>query len=248
MDITKNALWIFGDSFCQEDARWTGYLGKYFESKYSRNQSKIRWYNYAEGSSDTQTILDNWIRILPYMKEDDVIVVCLSDISRARFPLKMQNIVTLPPRENPHQGPIINSYFYPAPAGWNPDNPLVPSHEQIDNPFKSTQELRDYSWNTNIMLNTKAYDNSKIDIVEALYKITPCKKKFVYTWIDGNKLNSENIHSKKWITENVLDGNWETLHDSWISSGGKIGKKGDAHLSDLCEKMMADYFIKEFEL
>lgn len=260
MDLTKNALWVIGDSFCRESMgiggspySWNGYVRTHFKSKYSVNQSKIRYYNYAEGSCDTQTIIDNWIKLIPNMEEDDVIVVCLSDISRARFPLKMQNIRILPKDSNTDQyrfssPPTINSYFMYAPAGWNPSNPLMPSGHDTDVKFYGADKFRDYSWDTNILLNTEAYNNSKIDIIEALYKITPCKKKFIYTWIDDNTLNSENIHSKKWITENLFNGKWETQHESWVSSLGKIGNEGDGHLSDMCEKMMADYFIKKFEL
>jgi hypothetical protein len=259
MDLIKNALWVIGDSFCQDgvghdgtQCRWSEYVRAYFKSKYLMNQFKIRYYNYAEGSCDTQTIIDNWIKLIPNMKEDDVIIVCLSDISRNRFPLKMQNIRILPKDLNSDEykfnsPPTINSYFMYAPVGWNPSNPLMPSGDDTDVEISPADKFRDYSWDTNILLNTEAYNNSKIDIIEALYKITPCKKKFIYTWIDTDRLNSKNIHSKKWITENLFDGKWETQHQSWLSSLGKIGNKDDGHLSNMCEKLMADYFIKKFE-
>lgn len=246
MGLTKNKFWVFGDSFC--DGRWTLYVQSYIRSKYPNSLSTFELFNYAEGSSDLQTIIDNWIRIIPHMKEDDVIVVCLPDISRARFPKKMKCVKNIRNNNNSNNAPPLNSYFMFAPAGWDPSNPLVPSINETDVMFNSNEDYRKYSWNTNILLNTEAYDNSKIDIIEALYKITPCKKKFIYTWVKDNRLNSDNIHSKKWITENVLNGKWETLGDSWISSGGKIGKQHDFHLSDACEKMMCEFFIKEFEL
>ena len=45
-----------------------------------------------------------------------------------------------------------------------------------------------------------------------------------------------------------MNGNWESLDEEWIRTNGHSGIKGDMHLSSDCEKMMAEYFIKEFEL
>ena len=98
MDLSKDALWIFGDSFCSEAIhpnRWTLNLLEYLQTKYS-SRSVTKYYNYANGGMDTQTILDNWIKLLPLMKENDAIVVCVSDISRTRYPLKSNNVYSLP--------------------------------------------------------------------------------------------------------------------------------------------------------
>ena len=94
----------------------------------------------------------------------------------------------------------------------------------------------------------QSYDNSKIDIIEALYKITPCHKKFIYTWADFNILKSDYIYQKDWISENIFNGKWESLHEEFIRTNGKSGIEHDGHLSSECEVIMANYFIKEFEL
>lgn len=249
MDLTKDALWVLGDSFCTEATlpnRWPQNILEYFHTKYE-SRFVTRYYNYAGGSMDTQTIIDNWIKILPYVKENDAIVVCVSDISRTRFPLKPELVHTLPFQPNANKAPELNSYFMYGPVGWDPVNSHI-AIDRTDIPFTNPEDYRDFSRNENYILSTKSYDNSKIDIIEALYKITPCHKKFIYTWADFNILKSDYIHSKDWINENIMGGKWESLHEEWLRTNGQSGIKDDGHLSGDCEKMMSDYFMKEFEL
>jgi hypothetical protein len=244
MDLTKNAFWVIGDSFC--DSRWSVFLTRYLQTKYP-SPSVTKFYNYAEASMDTQTILDNWIKLLPHMSEGDAMVACVSDISRTRFPKHPEFVHTLPFEPNPYKGPKINSYFRYGPAGYDPAN--EPNHtRQLDVPFFDLSIFTKFAKLENSILSTKSYDNSKIDIIEALYKITPCHKKFIYTWVNADILKSENIYSKDWLTKNVFDGKWETQHDDWVNTNGESGKQNDFHLSDGCDNIMSDYFIKEFEL
>jgi hypothetical protein len=249
MDLTKNALWIFGDSFCTESThpdRWTEILLQYFQSKYE-SRFATRYYNYAQGSMDTQTIIDNWIKALPHMHEDDAIVVCTSDISRTRFPLKPNFVHTLPFQPNPNNAPELNSYFMYGPVGWDPTNCQI-AINNTDVPFTNQEDFGNHSRAQNYILNANSYNKSKIDIIEALYKLTPCKHKFVYTWVDWDILKSDYIYSKEWVNQNVMGGKWESLHQEWVRTNGKSGIEHDGHLSGDSEKMMADYFIKEFEL
>lgn len=244
MNLTRNAFWIIGDSFC--DSRWSVTVSRYLQTKYS-STSITRFYNYAEGSMDTQTIIDNWTKLLPHMSEGDVIVVCVSDISRNRYPKHSEFVHTIPFEPNPYNGPKLNSYFRYAPVGYDPT--VEPRHTiKLDVPFSDMEEFTKFSKLQNAILATKSYDNSKIDIIEALYKITPCHKKFIYTWTNDDILKSNCIYSKDWLTENLFDGNWETQHDDWVRTNGELGKENDFHLSDKCDKLMAEYFIKEFEL
>lgn len=253
MNLTKNAFWVIGDSFC--DSRWSAFLTRYLQTKYTSLLSETcilqtitKFYNYAEASMDTQTIIDNWIKLLPHMSEGDVIVACVSDISRTRFPKHSKLVNTLPFDPNRHNGPKINSYFKYAPVGYNPAND--PNNtRKLDVPFSDMNIFSKFAKLENTILATKSYNNSKIDIIEALYKITPCHKKFIYTWVDDdNMLKSENIYSKNWLTENVFDGKWETQHNDWVNTNGENGLQNDFHLSDKCDNIMSDYFIKEFEL
>ena len=245
MDLLNDAFWVIGDSFC--DSRWSVFINRYLQSTNYPNPNITKFYNYAEGSCDTQTIIDNWTKLLPYMSESDVIVVCVSDISRARYPKQSEFVYTLPHLPNPNRGPQINSYFRYAPVGFTPkivDN----AKHKLDVPFTDMEEFSKFCRLENTILATKSYDNSKIDIIEALYELTPCHKKFIYTWTNDDILKSECIHSKDWVTNNVLNGNWETQHDVWLKTNGKEGVNQDFHLSDNCDKIMADYFIKEFQL
>lgn len=249
MDLRKDALWVLGDSFCTEainPPRWPQFLLEYFSQKYE-SRFITRYYNYANGGMDTQTIIDNWINLLPHIKENDAIIVCVSDISRTRFPLKSKYTYTLPFQPNPNNAPLINCHFMYGQSAWDADS-TYQAIEHTDVPFTKPQEYRDFNRNQNYILTTKSYDKSKIDIIESLYKITPCNKKFIYTWADFGILESEYIHQKNWISENVFNTKWESLHEEWVRTNGESGHKDDGHLSSVCEKLMAEYFIKEFEL
>jgi hypothetical protein len=249
MDLSKDAIWILGDSFCAEAVhpnRWTLNLLEYLQKKYT-SRSITKYYNYANGGMDTQTILDNWIKLLPFMKENDAIVVCVSDISRTRYPLKSNNVYSLPFLPNPNNAPLIDCHFMYGNSDWS-DVSTSLAIENTDVPFTNTEDYRDFNRAQNYILSTKSYDNSKIDIIEALYKITPCHKKFIYTWADFNILKSDYIYQKNWVSENVFNGKWESLHEQFIRTNGASGIEHDGHLSSECEMMMANYFIKEFEL
>ncbi len=254
MDLSKNALWVLGDSFCTEadnPPRWTILLLNYLNKKYNNKaRSKfVGYYNYAGASMDTQTIIENWVKLLPYMKEGDAIVVCLSDISRARYPLKQSEHYSLPFLSNPNNAPLLEVNFDYAPVGYAPTNPIMNDRiHKLDISFTNNTEFRDYIRNDNFMLSTKAHDKNKIELIEALYKVTPCHKKFVYTWSRDNILKSDYIYSKDWISEKIMNGNWESLHEEWVRTNGVAGVQNDGHLSGDCERLMFEYLINEFEI
>ena len=251
MDLEKNRIWIFGDSFCTESdspKRWTQHLLDYFGKKYSF-KFQNHYCNYSGASMDTQTIIENWIKVLPFMDANDVMVVCLSDSSRARYPFKDGNEYTLPFLRNRNIEPTFNAYFEYAPVGYDPTDINTPQNfNKLDIPFSNTNDFKNHVRMDNAILSTKNNDKNKVELVESLYKITPCNKKFIYNWVDGDNLKSECIHSKDWVTHNIFNGVWDTLQDDWVRTNGEVGKQYDIHLSERCEKLMADYFIKEFEL
>lgn len=264
MDLIKDALWVLGDSFCAESDfpsnRWSTIVRNYLNDKYKRGttiRKDIRYYNYAGGSMDTQTIIENWIKILPYIMENDAIIICVSDSSRARYPVKESKFSQLPHIPNDFNAPLIDVHFDYTPVGFDPTEPTF--HRKVtemDIPFENSIQFKDYIQFDNILLSSDAHTKNKIQLIEALYKITPCYKKFIYTWTVDYKskfgingiLKSESIYSKDWLTKNVFDGKWEDLHEEFIKTNGKSGNKDDRHLSNGCEIMMSEYFIKEFEL
>lgn len=251
MDLLKDALWVLGDSFCTEAEnpfRWPKSILEYLRENYGRHYS-YRYYNYAGGSMDTQTIIENWIKLLPYMKENDAIVVCASDISRARYPFKEPGNYSLPFSPNPFNAPSIGVNFDYAPVGFDPmDSGMNWRVKNLDVPFTNMEAFKNYIRIDNAMLSSKAHDLNKIQLIEALYKITPCHKKFIYTWADFGILKSDYIYSKDWVSQNIMGGKWESLHEEWLRTNGECGIKDDCHLSGASEDMMFEYFLKEFNL
>jgi hypothetical protein len=45
-----------------------------------------------------------------------------------------------------------------------------------------------------------------------------------------------------------MDGKWESLHEEWLRTNGELGMKDDGHLSGDSERMMFEYFVKEFQI
>jgi hypothetical protein len=198
---------------------------------------------------DTQTIIENWIKLLPYIKEDDVIIICASDISRARYPFKEPGWYSLPFQPNANNAPEIGVNFDYAPVGYDPTNSEYDERtDRLDVPFATREEFKKYVRTDNVLLSTKAHDKNKIELIEALYKATPCHKKFIYTWADFNILKSDYIYSKDWVSENIMGGKWESLHEEWLRTNGESGIKDDGHLSGDSERMMFEYFVKEFQI
>lgn len=153
---------------------------------------------------DTQTILDIWIKYIPYLSEEDLLVIILPVFSRTRLPKTEYGNLHI------HKNiPNFHDYFVGS-------NSFTPTEMSLE--IWGTQHTKDYfkkNLETQELINgSNASILNFIEIVDSLSKITPCKK-IVHCW-DYKKYNSDNIIYREEMTN--LIGSWETIEDGHWNS------------------------------
>lgn len=229
----KKTLYIIGDSFCrshyvkplhdQEECFWVSDLEK-----------KISDYNIfcdGEPSRDVQTIIDTWIRLLKYVENDDIIIVCLPFFRRTRLPLNEKDYIKKYFKEF-----AIYTRFVGTPSYHNQHVSL----EFWDQKYDSKYFLDKLS-NQEIINTSKANQLNTIEIVESLIKISKIKT-YIFTW-DVMDFKTEFIEDKNDITKKI--GFWETHYDVHQQTDGKFGAHGDFHWSHKMNKGFSDYVYKK---
>lgn len=175
-------------------------------------------YFFGNPSRDTQTILDIWIKYIPYLSEKDLLVIFLPVFNRTRLP-KNENVKLLVDKNIP-----FFKERFTGTNSYNPkDNFLEIWGNQYDNEYfkkkLETQELINGS-DTSIL--------NFVEIIDSLYKITACKK-IVHCW-DYKKFDSDKIIYREEMSE--LIGMWDTRHDG--------------HWSDEMNMKFMEFIIKRF--
>lgn len=250
MNLLEDSLWIFGDSFCTDDTpRWAGFLREFLKKKYPFNQSDIKYYNYAMGSCDTRTILDIWLQMIPNIKENDAVVVCLSDTSRCRYPIKKEHHYTLPSWGDKRKYPVEMCWDF-APKGL--DYSVHIDKINTWDIFWNYDELEFSKFQEKFLLmhDTDAQKETMCKLAKVIYDLTPTKKKFVYNWVDWKSTSTDIsfIHDKTWLTKNIFQGYWETLDLEYKRYWGSKGIKNDQHLSSQCEVLLFNHIKEIFNL
>lgn len=232
----KKTIWLFGDSF-STSPRYPKYLRKFIFNKWPDDGKwPYQIKDYAGGSMDMQTIIDFWIKSLPEIKEDDVVLINLTDPSRIRLSLTNDTTYT-----NSNSPGDKNCYFdYINNATYNRQCNVSLNMQSVLN----TNELEKFCEILQIEFLNNSYEKNYLEIVESLYKITPTKNKLIWSWHDI--FQNEFIYSKSKITDLIFNGKWETQHDEFVSSDGKLGTEHDRHLSSNCDKLIAEFFYKKF--
>lgn len=245
-------IWLFGDSFSTE-----GHLGKALRDKLTTtSHSRIdkepatdsiynignRQYairNYSGGSMDMQTIIDFWTKNLIKIKENDIVIVNLTESSRSRLSLIDKHIYTGP--HHPHESEYEEkSYFNYINNGHMISNIMIEAIKEMN--------LSDKNYENYINITTydrmqKAIILNYFEIVENLYKLTNTKNKFVWCW--NEQYISDFIYDKNRII-NEITGYWETQNDVYLKTNGQSGFREDSHLSDGCNTSLANYLYKRF--
>ena len=88
----------------------------------------------------------------------------------------------------------------------------------------------------------ESVEENYTEVIESLYKITPCKK-YIFSW-DDMKHKTDIIEYKKDITEKL---GWSTLDDLYKETNGEAGREYDFHWDYKFEKIFADYIKNKFK-
>ena len=229
-------IWLFGDSFTTEEM-FPEHLKKTLDDNEMNDLYTIR--NYSGGSMDMQTIIDFWTKCLPKIKNEDIVIVNLTDYSRNRLALKDDYVYISPhhPKERPYQ---LNSFFNYVNNGMQLKNGMKESIDDMQLPIDVLQQY----------IKITAYDRishgvlqNYFELICSLYKVTNTENKFVWSWND--QYLADFIYGKNRIINEVI-GYWETQNDVWEKTKGEDGIRNDQHLSAECNKILAEYFYNKF--
>lgn len=183
-------------------------------------------------SRDTQTIIDIWIKYIPYLSKDDLLVIFLPIFGRTRLPNSDygEHYVN-------NEIPRFNDYF----LGGKSYNPKFNFLEIWGNQYN--YEYFSEKLETQELINgSVASILNFTEIIDSLYKITSCKK-IVHCW-DHKKIDSDVIIYREEMTK--LIGEWETRADVHVKTNYEKEKEGDHHWSDEMNMKFMNFLIKYY--
>lgn len=232
----KSNLFVIGDSFCRDS----------FYVKEELNQNKCFWANElseklntnlicdGQPSRDVQTIIDNWIKMLPVINSEDYLVICIPFFKRTRLPLSEKDYQLFEKRDIKYVNRFIGTSSYN-----NKDTEIETFGKEFSwKEFEKKLEFQE------IINGSNANQLNQIEIIESLYTLTNGKK-FVFSW-DKMDFKSYIIEDKDVLTKNI--GEWETHRDVFYQSNGEYGLENDIHWSFRMNNLFSDYLYKKFTI
>jgi hypothetical protein len=230
-----NKIMIIGDSFCvgrstirerpnEEKSFWPDVLNE-----------KLADYNViidSHPSRDTQTIIENWIRCIKHLDENDFLIICLPYFRRTRLPLDKKHYLQTKINDD-----TIYTRFIGTPSYNNDDTYLE---------FWGNESSWDYYQNKlsfqEIINSSISNQKTTIEVVESLVEVTKCKV-YVFSW-DYMDIKSKLIEDRKILESNI--GFWETHKDVFLMTDGQFGVENDFHWSYKMNLYFANYLINKF--
>lgn len=232
---TKNKLYILGDSFCDggdtfEDTQYCWY---YFLEESLKETHELVLDSF--GSRDTQTMIDNWIKFIPRMTKDDIIIICFPTLIRIRLPLHEKDYMFNEIDDNFK----ITNRFITHHAWYLNDNEFIYVND-TKIPYDILNERTVFF--EGLMHENSAVEKNFNEVVESLYKITPAQK-YLFSW-DIMKHKSSVIEYKDDITNKI---GWSTRAELYDETNGEWGGKEDFHWDYRFEQKFGNYMIEKFK-
>jgi hypothetical protein len=226
-------LFVIGDSFTVPCRYTKGWDDSVFWIEVLRNHFLLDDDNvYVDGTAnrDVQTIIDNWIKLIPQLTKEDAIIICLPYFKRTRVPVIESSWYNPFNKQNQSDVKIINRFYGPQ---------MINQHTKLEfwDDELTSKQLTDMMFNYEIMNSSKSAQLNQIEVIESLIKLTPCRS-FVFTWSDMEYKFSF-IEDKPLLTKEI--GFWQTLNDEWYETNGMIGQKLDFHWGSKFNPIFGEY-------
>jgi hypothetical protein len=228
-----SCLHVIGDSFAGpcEYINGINIDTDYWVSILSQSMNNIKTnVNYAP-SRDFQSVLDEWVKLLPYINKTDYLVIIFPAMVRSRLPLDSIDWL---------------KYTYINDDGIN--------YNRIER-FIGTLEFwgKDYTYEhylnkleyQEVINASEASKYSYLDIIDSLIKMTKCKV-YMCTWdkFEYSELYKFQIEDRTKLEYNLKY--WETFNDVYIKTNGQSGKKKDDHWSFEMNRSIGNYIYNKF--
>lgn len=234
MEVSKaNRLFIIGDSFAAPSNDGSFY-GKILSEELP--EIEVSWG--GQGSRDVQSIIDDWIKLLPHLTENDYLIVAIPVFFRTRLPLSEDNWEDL------------------GLTGMNLIKRFVGTQsykEGTDLEFFgrtfNTQYLESITNNQRIINSTKASEINFLEVIDALRKITKAKN-YAFSWaeFEGSPKSFDDYTELK-----RKMGIWRTIRDDFLefgtgNSNPDSNAEYDGHWQKDTHRAFAQMIIKEFKI
>lgn len=224
-----NRIFIIGDSFCDFHPHHRNDFDneKYPHIKWNQwltwEYPNIEIINDAFGSRDLQTIIDNWIKLLPQLKSDDFLILCIPSYFRQRVPLSVSDW-----QKKDWSGGTITNRFITHHSWYTTESEKIYLGEEIIEKDNLTHYISFFE----ALMASKSVSNNYVELIDSLHNITPCKK-YLFSW-DNLNPSSKHIDTKSILKEKM--GMWTTLDMLYTQTDGKYGNKNDFHWDYRTEK------------
>jgi hypothetical protein len=188
---------------------------------------------------DTQTIIDNWIKLLPYLNSDDVLILIFPYSKRTRLALNQSNWYnTMGIYGYPKDINIINRFI--GTELYKNDTKHRFALEFWGNQY-TKPELMKMLHPQEIINSSKSYQLNYLEIWKSLSIFTKSKY-FLFTW-DTLEYKSDVIMDRTDMEREI--GKWDTMDDVWENTNGKEGYKSDFHWSAEYAKLFSNYLYNK---
>ena len=191
-------------------------------------------YFLGDSSRDTQTILDIWVKYIPYLSANDLLVIILPFFGRTRLP-RNEYVKTFFFND---KIPTFYNHFIGSKSYTHKENFLeIWGNEYNKEYFNKNLEVQE------LINGSNASILNYIEVINSLCKITQCKK-IVHCWY-YKKFDSDNIIYREEMTK--LIGEWETGGQLYERTNGEQGIEGDIHWSDDMNIKFMNFLLKYFK-
>jgi hypothetical protein len=218
-------LIIIGDSFASP-SNDASFYGKFLEEDFPHLE--VKWYGI--GSRDVQSIIDDWIKVLPRLDDEDYLIVALPVFSRTRLPLSEKEYGGMDLLGN-YKNRFIGTSSYVKGVDLEFFGSTFDTYyfESMLNPQK-------------IISSTKAAELNFFEVIGSLKKLTKSKH-YIFSW---SKFENK---SKPFDDRDDLFaklGIWKTIGDVYLERGQPKEWEGDFHWEYSTHLAFSEMIKKEF--
>lgn len=225
----NNRLFIIGDSFAAP-SNDTSFYGKVLKADFPRMM--VSWS--GKPSRDIQSIIDDWIKLLPHLTENDYLIVAIPCFYRTRLPLAEKNWENMD----------LN--------GINFKNRFIGTPSYVDGTelefFGDTfngRYLENLTNNQRVINSTSVSEINFFEIILSLKKVTKAKN-YTFSWEEFER-SPKPFDDYKELKSKL--GIWRTIRDDFFEFGSQNpNDEHDRHWQKDTHLAFAKMIVKEFNL
>ena len=222
-------LFIIGDSFASP-SNDASFYGKILKDDFP--EMEVSWS--GKSSRDVQSIIDDWIKLLPHLTENDYLIVAIPCFYRTRLPLAEKNWEDMGLLGVNFKNRFVGTQSYMKGT----------ELEFFGDSFDSSY-LENLTNNQRVINSTRASEINFFEVILSLRKITPSKN-YVFSWDEFE--SSQKPFDDYQILKNKM-GIWRTIRDDFFEFGSPYqNAEHDRHWQKDTHAAFARMIAKEFNL